>query len=81
MPHKAGWSNVIATRYEVRVPETLLILFVVLLIIGARHVTNPERVLGRGVRDFELLEFGRNKRDGELPGENLDEKLWRVSAD
>jgi Sec-independent protein translocase protein TatA len=47
----------------VRVSEALLILFVVLLIIGARHVTNPGRVLGRGVRDFELLEFGRNKRD------------------
>jgi Sec-independent protein translocase protein TatA len=59
----------------VRVPETLLILFVVLLIVGARHVTNPGRVLGRGVRDFEPREFGRNKRDGELPGENLDEKL------
>ena len=57
----------------------LLILFVVLLIIGSRHVANLRQVLGHSVRDF-ALEFGRNQRDEGLPGEKPDEKL-AVSVD
>ncbi len=61
------------------IPEILLILFVVLLIIGPRHVANLGRALGHSVREFEL-EFGRNQRDEGLPGEKPDEKL-AVCAD
>ncbi len=52
----------------VGVLEILLILFVVLLILGPRRIVDLGRALGRGVRDFKL-EFGRDKKDAELPGE------------
>jgi sec-independent protein translocase protein TatA len=58
---------------SVGVLEILLVLFVVLLIIGPRRITDLGRSLGRGVRDFKL-EFGRDKKDEELPGEDREEK-------
>jgi sec-independent protein translocase protein TatA len=57
----------------VGVLEILLVLFVVLLIIGPRRIVDLGRSLGRGVRDFKL-EFGRDKKDEELPGEDREEK-------
>ncbi len=56
--------------------EILLVLFVVFLILGSRRITNLGRALGRGVRDFKL-EFGRDKKSGELSGEERDEKPAR----
>jgi len=56
--------------------EILLVLFVVLLILGARRIADLGRALGRGVRDFKL-EFGRDQRDGELPGGKDEEKPAR----
>ncbi|MDQ3841638.1 MAG: twin-arginine translocase TatA/TatE family subunit [Actinomycetota bacterium] len=56
--------------------EILLVLFVVLLILGPRRIADLGRALGRGVRDFKL-EFGRDQRDGELPGGKDDEKPAR----
>lgn len=53
--------------------EILLVLFVVLLIIGPRRIADLGRSLGRGVRDFKL-EFGRDKKDEELSGEDREEK-------
>jgi len=53
--------------------EILIVLFVVLLIIGPRRIADLGRSLGRGVRDFKL-EFGRDKKDEELPGEDREEK-------
>ena len=41
--------------------EILLLLFLVLLIIGPRRISNLGRSLGRGIRDFKL-EFDRDKR-------------------
>ena len=51
--------------------EIFLILFVVLLILGPRRIADLGRALGRGVRDFKL-EFGRDKEEGELPGEDRE---------
>jgi sec-independent protein translocase protein TatA len=53
--------------------EILLVLFIVLLILGPRRIADLGRALGRGVRDFKL-EFGRDKRDRELLGEDREEK-------
>ncbi len=56
--------------------EVFLVLFIVLLILGPRRIASLGRALGRGVQDFKLA-FGRNRRDGELPGEKPDEDLTR----
>jgi sec-independent protein translocase protein TatA len=56
--------------------EILLVLFVLLLVLGPRRITDLGRALGRGVRDFRL-EFGRDKRDEELPGGEDDERPAR----
>jgi len=60
----------------VGVLEILLVLFVVLLILGPHRIIGLGRALGRGVWDFKL-EFGRDKRDGELPEAEQDEKPAR----
>jgi sec-independent protein translocase protein TatA len=53
--------------------EVLLVLFVILLIVGPRRIVDLGRALGRGVRDFKL-EFGRDKKDEELPEGERREK-------
>ncbi len=53
--------------------EILLVPFIVLLIIGPRRIVDLGRSLGRGVRDFKF-EFGRDKKKGELGGEDPDEE-------
>ena len=61
----------------VGVIEVFLVLFVVLLILGPRRIVALGRALGQGIHDFKI-EFGRDKKDGELPGEE-EKKLTRKS--
>lgn len=46
--------------------EILIVLFVLLIIIGPRRVTDMARSLGRGVGDF-VSEIGGKKTDSDEP--------------
>lgn len=58
--------------------ELFLVLFIVLLMIGPRRISNLGRSLGRGVRDFRL-EFDRDKKKEELPEDVREEKPAKKS--
>jgi sec-independent protein translocase protein TatA len=51
--------------------ELSILLFVVFVALGPKRITNLFRALGRGVRDF-TEEFGRERRDRELPEREPD---------
>lgn len=53
--------------------ELFLVLFIVLLMVGPRRISNLGRSLGRGVRDFRL-EFDRDKKKEELPEDVREEE-------
>ena len=49
--------------------ELAIVLLIVLVLLGPRRLPETGRSLGRGLREFSLAVSGRQRGDGELPGD------------